>query len=166
MVSSAIAPVRATSPTLDHRARILGLAVGLLVGASVAVLAEVVDFGSFIGFQLPWAAATLLIGVFVGWSFGPAGGRADGTRAWLAIIAGQALLAIIAGSFTVATLGTFGLTVARTGDLGAIPVALYAGAGCALIGIVLFGWLAAPITLAAAVLWALLMAAVRRGLGR
>jgi len=146
----------------DRTFRTTGLAIGAIVGAGFAVLADLVDFGSLVGFRLPWSAATLLTGAFVGWALGPSSSRADGARAWSLIVVKQALVAVVVGSFTVATLGAFGLTVIRTGDLGAIPVALYASAGYGLLGILVLGWLILPIALVAAAVWSVVMRAVGR----
>jgi len=164
MASPAIAGARPSSSTAgSHASRTVGLAIGVIVGGAFALLAELVDFGSFVGFPLPWAASTLVTGAFVGWVFGAATGRADQTRAWLSIVVKQALLAVVVGSFTVGTVGASELLVVRTGDLGSIPVAVYYGATTGLLGIVFLGWLIAPIALVASVIWSFGMHVVGRG---
>ena len=149
----------------DRTARLLGLIVGLAVGSlfsAAAVGAEAVGFSISSIVTLP-ILATAALG---GWLVGPAAVMAHDRSGWLELVVGFGFLAVLLGDLLVATALLIGFIAQPGTTIGAsniVQAIVGASAGVIeviLLGLIGFGWVALPFTLAASAIWT----AVMRGL--
>jgi hypothetical protein len=159
---------------LDGR-RAAAARLGALVGAAVAVMSlltfaafQVVN-GNDTGFprtidEVLWVALpSLVAGTLGGWRLGARAGRARTRGDWVGTVFLLALLTTAIGAVLTGIEMALGSMPAA--DPGSILVALAQGVGLGGIGIIVLGWLAAPVLLVPAGVWALAMRALlpRRG---
>lgn len=162
LVASGSASIDAR-PTPTRSIRAIGLVLGLGIASVFSLIPGISPLGS--PPVLGWIVPTLLAGSLSGLVLAPVGWRALGLRSWAGVVVAQGLLAVVVGALGVGMLGSIpgAVGVGPVGDVQLVQAALV-GIGLAGIGIILFGWAVLPFTFAAAVLWAVLMAAVRRRL--
>ncbi|HYL40332.1 MAG TPA: hypothetical protein VET90_03395 [Candidatus Binatus sp.] len=146
----------------DRTSRILGLIVGLAVGSlfsAAAVGAEAAELSIGSTIVLP----ILATGALGGWLVGPDAVVAHDRRGWLGLVLGFGLLAVVLGDVIIAAGMLAGSVASPATTIGVSDVgqALLGGLVGAfeivVIGLIGFGWLALPFTLAASVIWAAVM---------
>ena len=153
MPSQAHRTVWDASPVLvvPMRVRVLGSALGFVVGAAVTVATLAVELASA-SFPLSpvLAGPVLFTGAISGWFMAPAGWaiRPGGK---LGVVIRMALLAVAVGDAVLAVTIVGG---PGGGESGVLAIML--------IGLVLFGWIALPFTGVAAVMWVAAMSYARR----
>lgn len=155
---------------LDRSLRFLGLIVGLAVASLFVAVAIVLQaVGGPIG--SPVAVPTLVAGALGGWLVAPDAVVAHDRRGWIALVVGFGLLAVALGA-VVTALGlaiasaVSPLTATGAPDLGQALVGVVLGtveATC--LGLIVFGWLALPFTVAAAAIWTTTMRGLAKRLG-
>lgn len=140
-------------------AKLLGLAVGFLVAAVIAVagLTTGIVRSTFTS-DPPFAVGTLAAGSIGGWIVGPAATRAHGRGGWLGVVAGLGLIAVLLGDLAVIGTAAMLTALAATTDpvTVLISIPLYA-----VLGLIIVGPFALPFTVAAAAIWATAMSRLR-----
>jgi hypothetical protein len=152
---------------MEHPARRIGGLAGLVIGIAFAAVSVV--FGIPDAWFPPNAAfllATIVAGGVGGWFMGPSAWAARTPPSWLASILGLALAALVIGDIVVvgSTIGAAAFGGSPVSSEGPISVAIGV-VGLLVIGLLVIGPFTAPVTLAAAVLWAVLMSLIRRSIG-
>jgi hypothetical protein len=147
------------------RLRRLGGATGLVIGAVFAGVPFVPFAPGYVDSGGLWLIVpTLIAGALGGWVFGPSAATARGRLAWARVIVGLAALAVLVGAIVVGEelalgIGIAGAATVPSGDIAwisAVGLPFY-GLLLGLIGTLLFGLFVLPNSLAAAVLWAVIM---------
>jgi hypothetical protein len=165
-VSGGMSERSASQRPHPRQARIIGGLVGLGVGLVLAVAAAVVGlYGSSIppGWSiLPAVVNAAAIG---GWVVGPVAWRTHSKRGWVGVVLVLGLLAVVIGDVAViAELVAFppSLSTPPPDAMTTAAGALFLG----VIGLLIVGPVALPFTLGAALIWSLVVIALRRRLDR
>jgi hypothetical protein len=163
-----IVPWRLPQPKLvpgAHRFRTAGATVGLVVALIAIVLAVKGPFPTgfgWVGTGASWLAGTILAGALGGWLLGPETWRARTLLDWGRLVTRLGLAAVGIGGVTVGL--AMGLEVAATTHIPLLlqlSVGLAYGLLFAVIGIPTFGMYVLPITLAAGLVWAIVIRLLR-----
>jgi hypothetical protein len=166
--------VRPPVPTWVRRlGAVSGLVIAVLVSAAAFVF-DALSHGNPFGPSV--APPTLAAGMIGGWLAAPGAWYARTRRDWIVVVIGLGVLAIAIGDAT--EVANLVICQAQSGFAGIagwpspLDVAtgfsgLLAGSvGLFLLGLVFVGWFAAPFTIGAATVWAVVMRLARPRLGR
>lgn len=154
---------------LDRSLRLLGLVVGLAVASLFAAAA--VGLQAAEGPMEPPVIPTLVAGALGGWLVAPHAVVEHDRKGWVALVIGFGLLAVAIGALVTAlglAVASLASPLATTGapDLGQALVGVVLGTvEVTLLGLIVFGWLALPFTVAAAAIWTTTMRALAKRLG-